>query len=72
MHARIQRGGQGRGFGPNLLKNQKNIGFLSTTGQDPLKNHKTAKPAFILGHQRHASETPFKRRFAGGPMMGRK
>ena len=23
----------------------------------------------MLGHYRHASETPFKWRFAGGPMM---
>ena len=30
------------------------------------------KPAFNVGpHHRHASETPFKWRFAGGPMMAR-
>ena len=27
----------------------KNIGFLSNTGPDPLKNHKAAKPAFNVG-----------------------
>ena len=31
------------------LKNHKNIGFLSSTGPDPLKNHKAAKPAFNVG-----------------------
>ena len=28
------------------LKNEKNIGFLSNAGPDPLKNHKATKPAF--------------------------
>ena len=39
-HARIQRGD--RGSRPPLppLKNHKNIGYLSNTGPDPLKNHK--------------------------------
>ena len=43
LHVRIQTGGQGSG---PPLKNHKNIGFLSNTGPDPLKNHKTTKPAF--------------------------
>ena len=42
------RGGD-RGSGPLLLKNHKNIGFLSNTGPDPLKNLKAAKPAFNGG-----------------------
>ena len=64
---------RGQGFGPPPppLKNHKSIGFLCNTGPDPLKNHKATKPAFNLGHYRHASETPFKWRFAGGPMMAR-
>ena len=33
--------------------------FLSNTGPDPLKNHKATKQHWILGHYRHASETPF-------------
>ena len=37
-------GGTG-GPNPNL-KNNKNIGFLSNTGPEPLKNHKATKPAF--------------------------
>ena len=41
------------------LINHKNIGFLSNTGSDPLKNHKTSKPAFNVGHHQPASETPF-------------
>ena len=28
------------------LKNHKNMGFLSNTGLDPLKNHKATEPAF--------------------------
>ena len=34
------------GTGGRVLKNHKNIGFLSNTGPDPLKNHKATKPAF--------------------------
>ena len=30
------------------LKNHKTIGFSSTTGTDPLKNHKVTKPALKL------------------------
>ena len=65
-------GGTG-GPDPPPLKNHKNIGFLSNTGQDPLKNHKATVPSqnSMLGHHRHVSKTPFKWRFAGGPMMAR-
>ena len=31
------------------MKNHKNIGFLSNTGPDPLKNHKAIKPKFTVG-----------------------
>ena len=44
-HARIQRGG---GF-PDHHEKSQNIGFLSNTGPDPLKNHKTTKSAFNVG-----------------------
>ena len=40
---------EGAGGRNPLLKNHKNIGFLSNTGPDPLKNHKAAKPAFNDG-----------------------
>ena len=40
--------GEDRGSGPPL-KNYKNIGFLSDTGLDHLKNHKATKPAFNVG-----------------------
>ena len=63
-------GGGGAGD-PDLQKNHKNIGFLRNTGPDPLKNHKATEPDSILGRHRHASETPFKWRFAGGPIMAR-
>ena len=52
-HVRIQRGG-GQGSGPP--EKSQNIGFLSTTGPDPLKNHKASKPASMLGHHPHSSE----------------
>ena len=38
------RGGAGVPTPPPPLKNYKNIGFLSNTGRDPLKNHKATKP----------------------------
>ena len=68
MHAWIQKGGA-EVLDP--LKNHKNIGFLSNTVLDPLENHKAYRPAFRVGQHRPASETPFKWRFAGGPMMVR-
>ena len=55
--------GEGAGVRTSLrLKNHKIKGFLSNTGEDPLKNHKATKPAFNVG-------PPLKWRFPGGPMM---
>ena len=62
------RGGTG-GWDP--LKNHKNIGFLNNTGPDPLKITKLPNQHSMLGKHWHASETPFKWRFAVGPMMVR-
>ena len=63
------RGGWGwAGVRTPSLNNRKTIGFLSNTGLDPLNNHKATKHS-MLDHHRHASETPFKWRFTGGPMM---
>ena len=31
------------------MKNHKNIGFLSNTGRDPLKNQQASKPVFNVG-----------------------
>ena len=40
-------GGSSGGQGVRTpLKNHKNKGYLSNTGQEPLKNHKATKPAF--------------------------
>ena len=64
-------GGQGVQTPPTPLKNHKNIGYLGTTGPDSMENYKATKPAFHVGHHGHASQTPFKWRFAGGPMMAR-
>ena len=62
-HVQIQRG--------SPLENYKNVGFLGNTGPDPLKITKLPIQHSMLGHYRPASETPFKRRFAGGPLMAR-
>ena len=59
-----------RGSGPHL-ENYKNIGFLSNTGPGPLKITKLQIQHSLLGHHRPASETPFKWRFADGPLMAR-
>ena len=67
-----------RGPDSNPLNNYENIGFHISNCPDPLKNHKATKPAckfwpsskrHFNGHYRPASETPFKHRFAGEPMM---
>ena len=64
-HVRIQRGGQGV---RTPLKNHKDIAILVRI---PCKTTKLPSQHSMLGHQRPASETPFKWRFAGGPMMAR-
>ena len=37
-----------RGSRPSL-ENHKNLGFVSNSGPDPLKNHKATEPAFNVG-----------------------
>ena len=72
MHGYRGVGGAGGLDPPPPLENHKNIGFLSNTGLDPLKNHKATKPALNVGFDhRQAREILFKWRFAGGPMMAR-
>ena len=51
-------------------KLQKNIGFLSNTGPNPLKITKLPIQHSMLGHHRPASETPFKWCFTGRPVDG--
>ena len=63
--------GGGGAVGPDPPENYKNIGFLDNNGPDPLKITKLPIQHSMLGHQRPASETPFKWRFAGGPLMAR-
>ena len=65
---RGSRGGTGR---PDPLKNHKNIVLHSNMGPDPLKMTSLPRQQLMLGHHKHASETPFKWRFAGRPMMAR-
>ena len=40
---------RGTGGPPPILKNHKNIEFLSNTGPHPLKNHIATNPAFNAG-----------------------
>ena len=65
-HVRIQRGRQGV---RTPLKNHKNVGFLAKLVQILEKITKLPSQHSMLGYHRPASETPFKWRFAGGPMM---
>ena len=43
------RGGGGGTGGSDPPENHKNIGFLSNTSLDPLKNHKATASAFNVG-----------------------
>ena len=53
------------------LENDKNIGFIAIPCPDPLVITKLTGQHSMSGNQRPASETPFKWRFAGEPMMAR-
>ena len=74
-YSRIQACADPEGWGGQgvrtPLKNHQNIGFLSNIGPDPLKNTKLPSQHTTVGHYQPVSETPFKWRFAGGPMMAR-
>ena len=64
LYVRIQWGTGGPD--PLPLKNHKNIGFLSNTGPDPLKNHKaTIQCRAIIG-------TPAKRHLNGVSLVNRR
>ena len=64
-HRRIQRVNR-----PPPPQKKKKKWFLSI-GPFPFIITKLPCQHSMLGHQRHASETPFKWCFAGGPMIGR-
>ena len=60
LHALYMGGSREGGRGSRTpLKNNKNTGFLRNTGPDPLKITKLPSQHAMLGHHRHASETPF-------------
>ena len=70
------RGSRGGGHGvqtPLPLKEHKNIGFLSITGLDSLKNHRATKLAFNVGppsvRQRNAIEMAFRWWTDDGPLL---
>ena len=52
-------------WGPGPPEKSQKYRVPSNIGPDPLKITKHS----MFGHHRHVSETPFKWRFAGGPMM---
>ena len=64
-------GSRGKKGVRNPLKAHEKLGFLSKAGPDPLKSRKATKPEFNARPSLGASETPFKWRFTGEPMMGR-
>ena len=63
-------GGTG-GLDPTPLKIHKNIGLRSILFWIPRKITKLPSQHSMLDHYRHATETPFKWRFASGPMIAR-
>ena len=65
MHVQIQRGAGGR---TSPRKSQK-YRFFSNTGPDPLNIVKLPCQLSILGHNRHASETPFRWQAEDGPLI---
>ena len=68
---RVSRGGGGgKGSGPHPPPGKlKNIVFLSILVRVPWKITKLPSQFSMTGHHRPASETPFKWRFASGPIM---
>ena len=68
LHGRIQRGGVQRVRTPTP-ENRKNKGYLSHTAPDNPEISHSYQASIQLGHHGPASETPFKWRFIGGPMM---
>ena len=70
QHVRIQRRGPGV-WAP--LKNYKNIGFLSNSSPDPLKNYEATEPAFNVrpssARQRNAILMAFRWREDGVPLI---
>ena len=61
-------GGQGVRTPPPPEKSQT-IGFPSNIDPDPLNITKLPSQHSLVDHYRHARETPFQSRIAGGPMM---
>ena len=73
-HARIQWGETGSGPPPPPPpEKSQNIGFLAILVWTPRKNTKLPNQHSMLGHHRHASETPIKMAFRwranDGPLM---
>ena len=71
MHVWIEKGGGTGGPDPLPGKSQKYRVFFSNIGTDPINIGKLPSQLSILGHNQHASKTPLKWRFAGGPKMAR-
>ena len=74
--ANVMRGYRGgEGVRTPTPEKSQNIGFLSNIGLDPQKNTKLPNKHSMLGHHRHASETPitgilaFRWRTNNGPLM---
>ena len=67
LFGRIQRGAGGPD--PPPPEKSHNIGFPSNIDPDSLEITKLPSQHSMVGHYRHASEPPFKWRFAGGPLM---
>ena len=68
-HARIQSGGGGAGGGPELPEKSLILGSLAILVKIPWEIAKLPSQHSMLGHHRSTSETPFKWRLDGWPMM---
>ena len=64
--SRGEAGPRGGGTDPPPPENHKNIGFPSNIDPDPLKLTKLPSHNSMVDYYRHASETPFQWRCAGG------
>ena len=67
-HVRIQRGGGGCPD-PPPPENYQKYRVFSNTGPDSLEITKLPSQHSMTDHHQPASETPFKWRFASGPIM---
>ena len=68
--ALIMGGSRGGAGGPTPTEKSQKIGFPSNIDPDPLKFTNLPSQHSIVGHYRHASETPFPKALLGLSSLG--